>query len=256
MIEESKSGVYQIRNIINNKRYIGSAFDIKGRWRIHKRHLRKGMHCNDYLQRAWNKYGEDSFLFEILERVSNGILSKREFRDPLLAREQHYKDLYKSYDRKYGYDICKTAGSALGVIRTEEYKKKLSETKKRLNVRPMLGKKHSEESKRKMSIAHLGIIASNETRKKLSTLRSGKNNPMHGHEYSLSTRQKMSLAKLGKKLTAEHIENMSKSAKKRIRAPLSEETKNKIKKTLTGKRASDETREKMSRSAKTAWSNR
>jgi len=115
-MREIKSGVYQILNVINGKRYIGSSKDILSRWRKHKQELQKRIHHSIHLQRAWNRYGEKSFVFEILESVLQGILSKSEFRIPLLAREQYYKDLYKSYNRRHGYDICPLAKSRLGSV--------------------------------------------------------------------------------------------------------------------------------------------
>lgn len=52
------SGVYEIRNTLNNKRYIGSSINIYRRWRDHKRMLNLSVHPNKHLQSAWNKYGE------------------------------------------------------------------------------------------------------------------------------------------------------------------------------------------------------
>lgn len=61
------SGVYEIRNALNNKRYIGSSINIYRRWRDHKRMLNLSVHPNKHLQSAWNKYGEKHFVFKILE---------------------------------------------------------------------------------------------------------------------------------------------------------------------------------------------
>ena len=62
-------GIYIILNIINNKCYIGSSINIKGRKEQHIRDLKKGKHCNDHLQKSWNKYGQESFVFSKLEEV-------------------------------------------------------------------------------------------------------------------------------------------------------------------------------------------
>jgi group I intron endonuclease len=82
-------GIYKIRNIINDKFYIGSAKDIKRRWRRHKCGLRGNKHENLVLQRAWNKYGEENFVFEIVE-----ICEMKE----LLELEQKYLDLKPQYN--------------------------------------------------------------------------------------------------------------------------------------------------------------
>lgn len=64
---KNKSGVYQIRNICNNKIYIGSTMDLKSRCKSHFNSLNRGRHQNKYLQRAYNKYGKQNFIFEIIE---------------------------------------------------------------------------------------------------------------------------------------------------------------------------------------------
>ena len=61
-----ESGIYQIYNPINNKRYIGSSINIQRRLKEHKRNLRGGYHHNQHLQNAWNKY-TDVLIFEPLE---------------------------------------------------------------------------------------------------------------------------------------------------------------------------------------------
>ena len=68
--EFKQTGVYEIKNKINNKRYIGSTImSFTKRLEHHRCLLRNGTHKNTYLQRAWNKYGENNFEFNILEVV-------------------------------------------------------------------------------------------------------------------------------------------------------------------------------------------
>lgn len=68
--EFKQTGVYEIRNKINSKRYIGSTIiSFTKRLEHHRCLLRNGTHKNTYLQNAWNKYGEDNFEFNILEVV-------------------------------------------------------------------------------------------------------------------------------------------------------------------------------------------
>ena len=59
------TGIYKIRNKQNNKVYIGSAVDIKKRWRDHKWHLKENKHHNPHLQFSFNKYGLENFEFII-----------------------------------------------------------------------------------------------------------------------------------------------------------------------------------------------
>ena len=63
------SYIYKILNNVNGKFYIGSTNNFNNRKITHLTKLNKGKHENKYLQRAWNKYGEDNFEFIILEIV-------------------------------------------------------------------------------------------------------------------------------------------------------------------------------------------
>lgn len=60
------SGIYSITNLVNNKKYIGQSINIHDRWTRHKYQLNTNSHDNIVLQRAWNKYGKNSFKFEII----------------------------------------------------------------------------------------------------------------------------------------------------------------------------------------------
>ena len=62
-----QSGVYEILNTANGKRYIGSAAKLRRRWANHRSALRSGRHHSPPLQRAWNKYGEVAFTFRVLQ---------------------------------------------------------------------------------------------------------------------------------------------------------------------------------------------
>ena len=72
------TGIYKITCLKNNKSYIGQSVSIKRRWATHKRELAAGVHYNEHLQRAYNKYGKDSFAYEILELCSKEKLNERE----------------------------------------------------------------------------------------------------------------------------------------------------------------------------------
>jgi len=84
-----KTGIYRIRNIINGHTYIGSAKNINRRWQRHRSALIHDRHENIHLQRAWNKYGKDMFIFEILEEC---------LINDLLIIEQKYLDLNPEYN--------------------------------------------------------------------------------------------------------------------------------------------------------------
>jgi group I intron endonuclease len=111
------SGIYQIKNLVNGKVYVGSAVNIAHRWHYHKSTLCLGKHDNEYLQHSWDKYEESNFCFEILEECPA---------EKLILFEQKWMDSLCSHDRRFGYNICAVAGSSLGTKQSEETKRKNS----------------------------------------------------------------------------------------------------------------------------------
>ena len=78
MYKDIISGIYCIENIITHKKYIGQSINIKDRWSKHKSELNHQTHDNDYLQKAWNKYGENNFKFYIIERCNFEDLNEKQ----------------------------------------------------------------------------------------------------------------------------------------------------------------------------------
>jgi len=74
------SGIYKITCRPTGKFYIGKSVDIETRWRGHKSRLSRNIHANIYLQRVWNKYGEDSFEWTILETMDGYRLAEAELK--------------------------------------------------------------------------------------------------------------------------------------------------------------------------------
>lgn len=74
----SASGIYKITNAISGKIYIGSAFNLKKRFRVHRSLLLRGIHDNDHLQKSFNKYGNDAFTFSIMEYCDKTELDEKE----------------------------------------------------------------------------------------------------------------------------------------------------------------------------------
>jgi group I intron endonuclease len=78
MAKEAVYGIYEIRNSVNGKVYIGQSqrgAGVHGRWRNHRTQLRGGNHHNRKLQSAWAKYGAESFVFSVLLEVPQGTPS-------------------------------------------------------------------------------------------------------------------------------------------------------------------------------------
>jgi group I intron endonuclease len=173
------SGIYEIRNIISNKKYIGGSIDIYTRWSSHKSYLFSNTHVNKYLQNAWNKYGEDAFGFRILEHSSKNKVTER---------EQWYLD----NEVKYGFDynIAKdTIAFMRGRKFSDEHKRKIGEAS--------TGRIYSKETRKKMSDSAKAKIVSKETRRKQSKMQKGKGNAMWGRKHTEESKLKMSQALQG-----------------------------------------------------------
>ena len=111
-------GVYSIVNVINGKIYVGSSNDIFTRFRGHKNNLKKGKHENEHLQYSYNKYGKDSFTYNILEIV-NDI-------ENLRKNEIKWIETLNTLNKEYGYNMVLPNGENEGVGQhTEETKEKL-----------------------------------------------------------------------------------------------------------------------------------
>lgn len=54
---KEKTGIYQIKNILTGKVYVGSSIDIHDRILDHKQMLKKDKHHSPKLQNSVNKYG-------------------------------------------------------------------------------------------------------------------------------------------------------------------------------------------------------
>lgn len=113
-------GIYCIENKSNGKVYIGQSIDIHRRWNGHLSELRRNKHKNEKLQNAWNKYGENSFCFRVLEVTTVENLN---------SAEMYYIALFNSYKQGYNKD---TGGCSHKTL-SEETRAKISASKKNLS---------------------------------------------------------------------------------------------------------------------------
>lgn len=72
----SRPGIYLIIHKESGRAYVGQSVNIYSRWSVHKAQLRTNTHHCEYLQRAWNKYGEESFEFRVVQLSSKDLNSK------------------------------------------------------------------------------------------------------------------------------------------------------------------------------------
>jgi len=99
------SGVYQIINQLNNKRYIGRSKNIESRFKKHKSQLKNDDHYNSHLQNAWNKYNENVFKFSILIKCREQIL---------VYCEQYWIDKLNTYNKGYNQKPTSFQGTVSG----------------------------------------------------------------------------------------------------------------------------------------------
>lgn len=98
-----------IKNNINDKSYVGQSINIENRWTHHKSELNNNKHINDYLQNAWNKYGEDNFSFIVIEECKESELNEKEI---------YYINKYNSMNN--GYNLCEGGNGIRGYRHTKE----------------------------------------------------------------------------------------------------------------------------------------
>lgn len=193
-------GVYKITHVDSGRVYIGSSKEIARRFYLHRWQLSRGDHHSPLLQRAWNKYGADAFTFETVLICAEA---------DLLFYEQALIDFYNSYDPARGMNISSIAGRTC-VPFTEERRAAASRARlgkpifknnpeahanmmaavRRGKDHHQYGKRHSKESREKMSAAlkgrsawnaglpsaKKGVARSEDVREKIANAkRSGKN---------------------------------------------------------------------------------
>ena len=203
-----ETGVYEILCTHTQMRYIGSTKEsFKGRWCDHRSVLRRGQrggkgHSSPHLQHVWNKYGEGSFAFSVVERCSP---------ESRIEREQFYIDLY--FERGLLLNAARKAESGTGKYSVETRNKiahaarNISAETRAKRVAAATGRRHSAETREAIAKIRTGTKASPEAvskmrdshRKRLSA--PGYESPKLTEEH----KQKLSVAALGRKATPKTI---------------------------------------------------
>lgn len=170
--------IYKIRNIVNGHYYIGSTVDSRKRFWSHRKDLRTGKHVCVHLQRAWNKYGEDCFKFEIVEQLDS--------KESLFPAEQKWLD--EHFGKEYCYNVAAHADAPMRDA-SPELRAKLAERTKAWLEReghPRQGYKLTDSEKEKISVARYGKT-------------SGENHYRYGKTVSEEVRRKIGDAQRGVK---------------------------------------------------------
>ena len=126
-----QSGIYQIKNIVNDKIYVGRAVCLRRRYTKHINDIKNHRHRNKYLQREYHKFGPEAFEFSVLEYVEKQLL---------IEKEQSYLNTLEQ-NRKKTYNLTFLANGP-GNCLNEESRQKISKT--------LMGHKHSPETLQKL----------------------------------------------------------------------------------------------------------
>jgi len=269
-------GIYGIRNTVNGKWYIGQSSNLEKRIRRHFSSLRGNRHYNLHLQRAFGVYEESAFEWKILEECSE---------DNIDDRERTWIAFYKSDQKEFGYND-QSGGHAMkryseesrrkmslshigkispyrGIKRSEVTRQKISEALRvlALSGRPPshTGKKHSEETKRRISLAKKGVKVSDKERERISIMNAARrgvkrseatrlkiSQSIKGVPFSEERRLALSKSRKGKAPTEAQLENLRKMSAKIRGRPMPEEQKRLISLARMGSRNTEESKRKMS----------
>ena len=93
---QKEVGIYAIKNLQNSKMYVGQSVNIVVRWRDHLKKLRANTHIAKYLQRSFDKYGENSFVFGVIEYCN---------REELNEKEYYWVNFYDTYNKGYNQTV-------------------------------------------------------------------------------------------------------------------------------------------------------
>lgn len=178
-----KSGIYKIINVVNNKFYVGSAVNLRRRKARHFTELRNNRHNNKHLQAAWAKYGEQAFIFVVVEEVADTT--------KLLAAENVWlkEHVGKDYCYNIGVDATAPMLGKSGELSPTWGRKRTPEELAAQNWR---GRRHRKDSRDKIRMRLLGKPRPAEVRAKIAASVSGERNPNYGKPRDPSFIEKVS----------------------------------------------------------------
>jgi len=98
-----KMGVFQIKNKINGKIFIGSSLDLNAIWHAQKLQLDFGMHAKSVLQSEWKEFGPASFTYEIVEEIKQNDDKPTDYPKEIKALEEMIIENLQPFDER-GYN--------------------------------------------------------------------------------------------------------------------------------------------------------
>lgn len=150
-------GIYAITNVLSDTVYYGHTRNIKERLYKHKSALKCKKHANPHLQSSYNKYGINAFVFAPVQLVEN--------EKDLVTTEQWFMDNAYAIGLKL-FNYLPATNSRIGMVTSEETKKKISLAHK--------GRIFSEEWKNNISKAKKGHTVSEQTIQKMKAKLKGR----------------------------------------------------------------------------------
>lgn len=266
-------GIYKIVNKVNGKYYLGSASNLKSRWKRHLYCLIHNCHHSIHLQRSWNKHGKENFVLEVVKHVEKDLLKEE---------EQKYLDKLTPWNNKIGYNISRYAGGGDNISYhpniDEIREKQRHNTKSRWESKP---EEEKEEYRIKMSkegnpnwrggvTFYICEICKNEFRTieprktchkcRCKHLMSGENNPFYGKSHTEETKNKLREKQLGKTHTEATIELISKKSNEFYRSDKGLEFRAKMSERMSGENHflygvghTEESKKKMSETKKNKY---
>lgn len=185
----------------SNKKYIGITTNPESRYAEHRRHSKR---LNTAFYRAVRKYGFENFEYEILEEVF--AEDKKALWERLVILEKEYIVKLDTQNPSHGYNCTKGGDGVIGYKFTPEQLQKLSRSLKGKLVGPknprfgkvgtFKGKKHTDETKRKISLKHSGKTLSENHKEKIRISSTGR-------KHTTESKNKMSL--IQKELHAKQV---------------------------------------------------
>jgi len=98
------SGIYQVKNMANGKVLLGSSLNTEGLLNRHRFTLKIGSHTNKELQKDWNEFGPEQFVFEILEEVKVVDSPNFNLKDELTLLEEIWLEKLQPFGER-GYNL-------------------------------------------------------------------------------------------------------------------------------------------------------
>lgn len=124
-------GIYICLCLTTGKYYLGSSIEFVGRQRNHINLAKKGCHHSNRFQDAWNKYGENSFVFLKIRDCKQ---------ENTKIIEQFYLDRYQPWRMGMGFNKSRAASCSIGEnngmfgrkhsIKTKQHWSKIRKNKK------------------------------------------------------------------------------------------------------------------------------